>query len=62
MPEPGEYNVAGLAINDSIGRLCRRWGTEAVLGYLKDWVAYMEKQIATMERHGMRHNDGGEGG
>jgi hypothetical protein len=53
-----DYAFAGLDINKSIERLCKIWGAETVLQHLKDWVAYMEGQIAIMERHGMLHNDG----
>jgi hypothetical protein len=49
-----DYTFAGLDINKSIERLCKIWGVEIVLCHLKDWVAHMEKQIATMEKHGMR--------
>lgn len=45
---------AFLAVNDAMHRLCRRWGTEAVLHFVKQWVAYMDGQIAIIEKHGMR--------
>lgn len=45
-----KYAFAGLDINASIERLCKIWGTETVLQHLKDWVAYMDGQIAIMEK------------
>jgi hypothetical protein len=56
MPKP-IYAFAGLDINKSIERLCDIWGAETVLQHLKDWVAYMEQQLATMERYRMLRND-----
>ena len=52
--DDGGWKFSGLAVNEAIQRLCKKWGTEVVLGHLRDWVAYMEKQIETMERHGMK--------
>jgi hypothetical protein len=49
---------AFLAVTDAMNRLCRRWGTETVLHFVKHWVAYMEGQITIMEKHGMRDERG----
>ena len=48
------YTVPGLDVVAALERLCSHWGTEEVLGYVRDWVAHMDRQIATMEKHGNR--------
>jgi hypothetical protein len=53
-----KWATSGLDVNAAIQRLCKRHGTEAVLQHLRDWVAYMDGQIAIMEKHQMLHNDG----
>lgn len=57
-----KWATPALDVNATIQRMCRRWGTEPVLQHLRDWVAYMDRQIEIMERHQMRHNDGPECG
>lgn len=47
----GEYTGAGLAVNAAVQRLCKKWGTVETLGYLRDWVAYMDGMIVIMENH-----------
>lgn len=51
-----KYVTAGLDVNDKILMLCRRWGTEEVLQQVKDWAAYMDKQIATSQRYFDHHD------
>ena len=40
----------------------RRYGGPRVLTAMREWLDYMDRQVATMERHGMLHNDGPEAG
>lgn len=39
----------------------RRFGGPRVLTAMREWLDYMDRQVATMERHAA-HSDGGEGG
>lgn len=38
--------IPGLDVNHQLQKLCQRHGAAEVLGRVKDWVAYMERQIA----------------